>query len=895
MNIELYEPDKVVKGLLLFHPINTFFEIRILEATLDGSYPNIVSGIFNDPQLVPEQLQRISQAKGFFHTLNPLNPECALVQNAMLNQLSYGNGNGSAGSKDILQRKFLMIDIDAERPSKTSATEEQKEKAGNVVKEIHQWLSDEGWSNAIGLDSGNGFHLYYPLDNDSTLDSTPYKALLKGLKDKFTPDPKEQGATIDVVVYDLSRITKIPGTRACKGSDPSLWRMSELLMSPSAVPGGINSMQIEAINQQLSPHVITKEFTTLDQNKEPDLQAIERRKAWIKQYLPELIGTEKHETDGRLVYILDCPFNPEHKKKGHITIFSDGGIDYSCFTNSCANNHWAEFKALYEKTDEPTWKPPQPLSVEKVATFEPELLPDPISQWVMEASANYSTPPDFAMAGIVVALSTVLGTKVAVFPKKKDKWYEYPHLWGVVIANPGSNKSSPVADAVSFIHPLQDQEDVKYKPMEKQYNSNKITHESSLIAAKENHKAAMKKGDLNTAAIEKAKIDLLVTQEPKKPDQKRYIVNDSTIEKTFEICMENPQGVLYYNDELATTLDSFKKPGREDSRTSIIEAWNGKSVNKRIDRISRGSNVIKKLCISLLGTIQPEVYVGYIGSSADGLVQRFQFAVYPNPMSTFNWVDNLISSTLLDEVAKVFNRLDHYKPPLHWYPNDIFGLHFSPEAQITFQEWFVALKNRVLNMSNDEQKVRSFIDHLNKYTSLCPKLALLFQFIVDDRAQMISQTCLLRAIATCEYLESHARKIYGVDQQGQQNVSALALLREIKEHEIDDMTVAELLKKNWKHLNKKSLISNALKKLEELNWLKVVEVGTGGRPAQKIQINPAAYDCSIIEQAVQPARPKLEALREHLLKVSMNSNCNDPELDSEPDSEFLEMLSSTSF
>ena len=79
--------------------------------------------------------------------------------------------------------------------------------------------------------------------------------------------------------------------------------------------------------------------------------------------------------------------------------------------------------------------------------------------------------------------------------------------------------------------------------MEKQYNSNKITHESSLIAARENHKAAMKKGDLNTAATEKAKIDLLVTQEPKKPDQKRYIVNDSTIEKTFEISMENPQGV----------------------------------------------------------------------------------------------------------------------------------------------------------------------------------------------------------------------------------------------------------------------------------------------------------------------------------------------------------------
>ena len=125
-------------------------------------------------------------------------------------------------------------------------------------------------------------------------------------------------------------------------------------MSPSTVTNGINAMQIEAINQQLSPHVITKEFTTLDQNKEPDLQAIERRKKSIKQYLPELIGTEKHETDGRLVYTLDCPFNPKHKKKGHITIFPNGGIDYACFVTSCnsVNNHWAEFKALYEKTDE---------------------------------------------------------------------------------------------------------------------------------------------------------------------------------------------------------------------------------------------------------------------------------------------------------------------------------------------------------------------------------------------------------------------------------------------------------------------------------------------------------------------------------------------------------------
>jgi hypothetical protein len=893
MNIELYEPDKAVEGLLLFHPINTLFEVRILEATLDGSNYKTVSGIFNDPHLVPQQLQRISQAKFFFHTLNPLNPESALVQNcAMLNQLSVSNG--STGDKDILQRKFLMIDIDPERPSKTSATEEQKEKSGSIVTKVHQWLSEQGWSNAIGLDSGNGYHLYYSLDDDSTLDSTPYKAFLKGLMDRFTPHPEEQGAKIDVVVHNLSRITKIPGTRACKGDDSSLWRMSKLLMTPqSAVMGGINAMQIEAINKQLSPNTITKALTTSYHEKEPDPQAVEQRKAWIKQYLPHLIGTEKREQDGRLIYILDCPFNPEHKNKGHITIFSDGGIDYSCFTNSCANNHWTEFKALYEKPDEATWKTPQPLSVEAVATFEPELLPDLISQWVMEVSANYSTPPDFAMAGIVVALSAVLGTKVAVLSKQKDDWYEYPHLWGVVIAHPGSNKSSPVADAVKFIYPLQDRENIKYAPMESQYNADCMTHKIKLDSAQDKYKNALKKNDTQAAATEKTNIDSLVQSAPKKPDQKRFIVNDSTIEKTLEICKENPQGILYYNDELSTTLDSFKKPGREDSRTNMIEAWNGKSVNKCIDRISRGSNVIKKMCISLLGTIQPEVYLSYIGSSADGLVQRFQIAVYPENIKEYKWMDNLISPALLQEVGELFNRLDRYKPPLNWNPNGA-GLHFSPEAQATFKKWLVALKNRVLNMQPDDQKVSSFISHLNKYTSLCPKLALLFQIIEDDSAKVISQTSLLIAIAMCEYLESHARKIYGVNKKGQQNLSAIALLKKIKDHQVDNLTVAELIKKSWSHLNKESNVLETLEQLQELNWLKVVEVETKGRPAKRIQINPAAYDCPL-EQAVQPARPALEALKDHLLKVPMKDCWFSNSTDAEPDPEFLEMLNSTSF
>src|SRR5215216_4072583 len=43
-------------------------------------------------------------------------------------------------------------------------------------------------------------------------------------------------------------------------------------------------------------------------------------------------------------------------------------------------------------------------------------------------------------------------------------------------------------------------------------------------------------------------------KEPEAPIQRRYVTNDTTIEKLAEILAENPDGILYYADELMRFL-----------------------------------------------------------------------------------------------------------------------------------------------------------------------------------------------------------------------------------------------------------------------------------------------------------------------------------------------------
>jgi len=133
----------------------------------------------------------------------------------VMNPIRQDFESGSVKDKDIECRDLLLIDIDKVGHKGESSTDEELEAARLLSEKIADYLDSEGWDKPIQMMSGNGYHLYYILDELPNDEKTKelVEGALRELADKFNNDI----VAVDTVVYNASRITKAPGTIAHKG------------------------------------------------------------------------------------------------------------------------------------------------------------------------------------------------------------------------------------------------------------------------------------------------------------------------------------------------------------------------------------------------------------------------------------------------------------------------------------------------------------------------------------------------------------------------------------------------------------------------------------------------------------------------------------------------------
>ena len=93
----------------------------------------------------------------------------------------------------------------------------------------------------------------------------------------------------------------------------------------------------------------------------------------------------------------------------------------------------------------------------------------------------------------------------------------------------------------------------------------------------------------------------------------------------------------------AVGLVRLDRAGHENDRAFYCEAWNGAGAYT-YDRIGRGTLHIRAACLSVLGGMQPGPLERYLravfaGRGDDGLLQRFQLAVWPDGGGRWQNVD----------------------------------------------------------------------------------------------------------------------------------------------------------------------------------------------------------------------------------------------------------------
>jgi hypothetical protein len=274
-----------------------------------------------------------------------------------------------------------------------------------------------------------------------------------------------------------------------------------------------------------------------------------------------------------------------------------------------------------------------------------------------------------------------------------------------------------------------------------------------------------------------------------------------------------------------------------------LESWEGNS-SYIVDRIGRGTISIPALCLSIFGSIQPGVLAEYVwqassgGQGHDGLLQRFQLMVYPDQPKHWKNIDKKPEGK--EEIVQLFKKIA--ETPLE-VQTEVIGIHFNSEAQNTFDEWFANLEKR-LRSGEFSPLMES---HLGKYRSLCPSLALIFEYTQalseegSSDPSNVGVEALQRAILVCEYLESHARRVYaGVEQKGVR--SAKELLKHIQKGDLKDRCNQREIyhSKHWSYLRNSEEVKEACEILEACNYIRIEEIrSNAGRPSVILRFHPS--------------------------------------------------------
>jgi hypothetical protein len=344
--------------------------------------------------------------------------------------------------------------------------------------------------------------------------------------------------------------------------------------------------------------------------------------------------------------------------------------------------------------------------------------------------------------------------------------------------------------------------------------------------------------------------------------ERRYLVNDSTVEKLGELLNLNRNGLLLFRDELAGFLRTMDRDGHENDQSFYCEAWNGNGAYT-YDRIGRGTLHIEAACVSILGGIQPMPLAAYLreafdAGQDDGFIQRFQLMVWPDVSPTWRNVDRWPDTDARRRVVDLFlalDRLDHEALAAQVDGYGLPFLRFAPEAQARFDAWRHDLEHI---LRTDESPV--LLSHLAKYRSLIPSLALLFH-VVDclDRGLggPVTLAATERAIAWGAFLEPHAQRVYDqVIDAGR--AAAAALAKRLTAGGLPtSFTAREVARKGWTGLTEMEDILGALAQLELLHWIRAEAVGAtkdGGRPTVRYHVNPAVPTPATTTASAPPDR-----------------------------------------
>jgi hypothetical protein len=508
---------------------------------------------------------------------------------------------------------------------------------------------------------------------------------------------------------------------------------------------------------------------------------------------------------------------------------------------SCSSVFWEKPGKIATKT------PP-------VQALPAALIPEPFRHWLADMSHRMQTPPDFAAISALVIVGSVIGAGCSIKPKCYDDWEVIPNVWGAAIGRPSVVLKSPsMAEPMSLLERLQAEYGEKHEQdkagAEFDSLANKAMQDDVKTQLAKIAKGAGKDKTINPDDLQKLKADYLELSEHTalEPTRRLFKTNETSVQSMTILQNQNPRGLLTFRDELTALLVKWDREDGADERAYFLEGWNGNGSYTDY-KIGRGLTEAPNVCISILGGIQPDKLRRYLYEAQhgcnDGLMQRFQLAVWPDEPEHWQLIDTLPNKAeklRAFDIIKALAELDFVVcGAVQSEYDDRPYFRFDEAGQSVFNQWLTELQTVKIKQETNPLMV----EHFGKFRSLMPSLALIFHCIdiADGKARSkVSAQAAMLAVEWCAYLESHARRIYAMA-ESPEHEAAVRLADKIKTKVLQSpFTAKDVYSKHWHGLKDRLEVEAACAVLIEENWLMMQckPKSATGRPAlPEYQINP---------------------------------------------------------
>jgi hypothetical protein len=746
--------DEMLRALRVLAEPDDVVELRALNV-VNGYREETRSGYFTDfDELVRHAASFSSRASGVYITLQQLkHAVIARSENKMRKALK---DRGVSTDNDVALYRWLPIDLDPVRPSGISSSDAEHHFAALRARAVCHTLRLAGWPDPVIADSGNGYHVLYPISLPNTRETVELvEAVLRAVASQFN----DERVAVDISLFNPGRILKLYGTLARKGESTieRPHRLSRLLHAPAQmVP-----VSRELLEQMVAEVLFAETARKYAQRRKPEIDV----PGWLSAHGLEVASRPEVYNGGLRWKLAQCPFNPEHKAPA-VFQGADGVLGFHCLHKSCGGNDWSALRRLVESVSnnrETITASPSEEPLEIVPPVEPALpmfpahvLPQPARRLVWEAAHALGCPPDLIAVPMLAALGAAIGTRWCI--ELKPGWRECACIYAAVVQPPGSAKSPAQQFATAPLYKIQNRH-----------------HEADVLIAS----AATSSGRPTQRGKPEGN-----TKESEKRQKETYwtlISTDATTEALALVLRDNPHGVLYDQDELTALIGSFDKyrRGNGSDRQFFQSVWSCRSLE--IDRVKTGkmgrlldSIRVEVPFIAIVGGIQPDMIQALSDDRGrdDGFIDRFLFS-YPNN-SGLPYTDDGVSEEAMEGYQSLIERL--FFQPIAFSRRKVPVAPLTPEGA---EMWSNFMSEHRAEMDRED-----FPAYLRgpwrKLATYCARFALIIQqsrrAIDETETLEVNADSVAAAVTLVQYFKAHTRKVYHALRQEPGSERATTLL-----------------------------------------------------------------------------------------------------------------------